>query len=616
MLYSKGRFVVWSMCLLGLFAFTACGNAVDARSAHDAVTKTYGLPAGFDKRVEQALLDFDVPGAAIGVVVDGEVILAKGYGLRNKSDGLPVTEDTVFAIGSCTKAFTTFVLGTLVDEGLIEWDTPVVEYIPEFKLWDEHATEHITVRDLVTHRSGLPRHDFAWYNSSASRKELFSRLRYFEPASDLRERVYYNNLMYMAAGYLIERITGESWEDSVKSRVFTPLKMQRSTTAAHSAQKQTNFSFPHSPRDGKAQEIPFRDIIAAGPAGSIYSTVQDMAQWVRLHLSDGSLDRKSIVQSPTLREMHTSQAIFSDISAYPTEKEQFFTNYGLGWVISAYRGYYKVWHNGEIDGFYSLVSLLPQEKIGVVVLTNSLGGASGVLANSLTSEIFDALLGLKSEPKLAAALEKYQQSQKDAATHEEVLEGERVANTQPSHALKDYAGVYEHPGYGKMTIQMSDGQISSVYNDILTPLTHWHYDTYSGAKGQAEDPTFEGFKFSFQTDSAGHIAAVAVPLEPKVGDIVFKRKADEQLTSPEFLKKFGGTYKSDETTVDVFVQGNHLSVVVPRQPQYDLVPDYGLTFKFKDLAGFSVRFLVDDAGVVTELQFIQPNGVFSFAPVR
>lgn len=235
------------VCVVGLSVLIASNSDVlFAESAPvDAVEKRiFELPADFDQSVEQALIDFDIPGIAIGVVANGEVILSKGYGIRDRNNERPVTENTLFAIGSCTKAFTTFVLGTLVDEGLIEWDMPVVNYIPEFRLWDQHANQHITVRDLVTHRSGLPRHDFVWYNSIASREELVSRLQYLEPVCDLREKVYYNSLMYITAGYLAERVTGLSWEDIVSSRIFSPLGMNESNFSVHDSQKKYGFFLP------------------------------------------------------------------------------------------------------------------------------------------------------------------------------------------------------------------------------------------------------------------------------------------------------------------------------------------------------------------------------------
>lgn len=196
-------------------------------------------------------------------------------------------------------------------------------------------------------------------------------------------------------------------------------------------------------------------------------------------------------------------------------------------------------HYGGIDGFLSYVSLFPQENLGLVMLTNCFSVASAddisgiLLTNSLAKEIFDSLLELKKESRVEQALEKYRESQKNEADGEQKLEEERVQDTQPSHKIEDYVGVYEHPGYGAMRIQLSDGQLSSVYNNIFTSLTHWHYDTFSGTKDQVEYPVFKGVKFTFQTGSGGNIIALSVPMEPKVNDIVFKRKADEQLSSSE-----------------------------------------------------------------------------------
>ena len=213
--------------------------------------------AGFDSFVNQAIHAWEVPGLAIAVVKNGQVVLAQGYGFRDVDKKLPVTPKTLFAIGSCTKAFTTFVMGTLVDEGKLDWDKPVRTYIPELRLHDRVASELITPRDLVTHRSGLPRHDLVWYNATLSRKEIVDRLPYLEPTETFRSKFQYNNIMYMTAGYLVERLTGQSWEDAVRARIFTPLGMTGSNFSVKDSQKAADFARPYDDRDDKIVESHF-----------------------------------------------------------------------------------------------------------------------------------------------------------------------------------------------------------------------------------------------------------------------------------------------------------------------------------------------------------------------
>ena len=236
--------------------------------------------AGYDSFVNQALKDWEVPGIAIAIVKNGEVILAEGFGMRDVAGKLPVTRDTLFAIGSCTKAFTTFVMGTLVDEGKLDWDKPVRAFAPEILLQDRDARDLITPRDLVTHRSGLPRHDLVWYNATLSRQEIVRRLPYLEPSEPIRSKFQYNNIMFMTAGYLVDSLAGMPWEEAVRKRIFEPLEMKSANFSVKDSQKSADFAKPYDNRDDLVVLIPFRDITNTGPAGSINSSVKDMARWL------------------------------------------------------------------------------------------------------------------------------------------------------------------------------------------------------------------------------------------------------------------------------------------------------------------------------------------------
>jgi len=349
------KFLIIGICLLSLVGI---GNSPCCPS-----------PVDIDIVVEEALEKYQVPGAAVGVIVDGHVVLAKGYGLRNVEQNLPATENTLFAIGSCTKAFTTFVLGTLVDEGRISWDDPVKKHIPEFSLWDLHATEKITIRDLITHQSGLSHHDDLWYNWNLSREEILHQLQYLEPEYDLGEKFCYNNLMYCVAGIVIERVTGQSWEENVQKRIFTPLGMNHSGFLGQTSLQREDISLPYCDREGKIVQVPFLDLTNVGPAGSIHSNLDDMLVWIQTQFFENRL-----IRSETLQEIQTLQI----------------SNYGLGWFVDTYEGHKYLSHSGSIDGFSSRVSFFPKEKVGVVVLTNnSESGADFV--SSVTNQLFEKI---------------------------------------------------------------------------------------------------------------------------------------------------------------------------------------------------------------------------------
>jgi CubicO group peptidase (beta-lactamase class C family) len=264
---------------------------------------------GFDEFVSAAMKSWNVPGLAVAIVRDGTVVLAKGYGLRNVRSNLPVTADTVFAIGSSTKAFTTMAMGILVEEGKLDWDEPVTKYLPRFALMDTFAGERMTPRDLVTHRSGLPRHDLAWYNATLSRRELVERLPHLEPNAGFREKFQYQNLMYLTAGYLAGEVDGTSWEDVLRSRLLEPLGMKNSNFAVSDSQKTPDFATPYTLKEKAPIDVPFRIIDAVGPAGSINSTANDMAKWLQLHAGGGVVDGTRVVAARQIQEMHRPQMV-------------------------------------------------------------------------------------------------------------------------------------------------------------------------------------------------------------------------------------------------------------------------------------------------------------------
>ncbi len=573
-------------------------------AADDPVARAQAALEGLDAVVEQALEDFKVPGLGLAIVVSGEVVMAKGYGQRDIERGLPVTDQTLFAIGSCTKAFTTFLLGMLVDEGTLDWDTPVIEYLPEFRLYDDHATKALTVRDLVTHRSGLPRHDLLWYNADYTRSELVERLRYLQPFADLRERYHYQNLMYLTAGYLAEQVTGRAWEELVRERILDPLGMAGSNFSVEASKRTADFAQPYRKVEEELRLIPFRNIDVIGPAGSINSSVTEMSHWLMVQLNHGKFGEQQLLQASTAREMHTPVTL---MSGYPTEPQILFSAYGLGWVLQAYRGHYRAVHGGGIDGFTAMVSLLPEDGIGVVALSNRSGAPVPEL---ISRHVIDRLLELEPKDWLGEALERLRRVEESEEGAEERLEETRVAGTQPAHPLEAYVGEYEHPGYGIVKVEGDGRQLALTYNDISAPLEHWHYEVFNALENP-DDPALENTKIVFRTDVKGHVASVVIPMDLEVDVIVFTKKPDARLFDPDYLARFTGVYQLPNVEVTVDLKGSVLTASIPGQPVYELVPLRGTEFALKGLAGFSAVFVVDPEGQVTELQFHQPNGVFT-----
>lgn len=557
---------------------------------------------GFDELVHATMRGWTVPGVAIAVVKDGGVILCQGFGLRDVARNLEVTPHTLFAIGSSSKAFTTMAIAMLADEGKVDWDTPVRAYLPTFKLYDPMATERMTPRDLVTHRSGLPRHDLMWYNSPSSRQELFDRLQYLQPNKDFRAVWQYQNLMYMTAGYLVEQLAGQRWEDFVTERIFKPLGMRGSNLSVEESRHAADFSLPYKDEDGQAKEIPFRNIDTVGPAGSINSTIADMTQWLLLHLSKGKHGDVPLVSVGQVAQLHSPHMVIAQPSKY---KELLHSSYALGWFVEPYRGYDMIHHGGNIDGFSALVSFLPGENMGVVVLTNRNGNP---LPTILSYNVYDRLLGLDQAPWN----DRFKQD--DATIKEAAEKGKEksaataVPGTHPSHSLDSYAGDFAHPGYGVLSITLDGEQLTAAYNGLTFPLTHYHYDVF--------ELTFELFemrmKARFSTSVQGDIESVTVPLEPTVPEIVFARLPRKELTDRRFLERFTGEYEIMGASLVVSLKGeNTLLVSIPGLPDVELVPYKGTEFAVKGLTGFSIEFASDEAGAVTAAIVTQPNGVFT-----
>jgi CubicO group peptidase (beta-lactamase class C family) len=570
----------------------------------DRAAKAARALTGIDEVIAAALEDWKTPGLALAVVVDGSTVLAEGYGLRDVERELPVTPRTLFAIGSATKAFTTFVMGTLVDEGTLDWDEPVASYLPGFRLYDDYATTHLTPRDMVTHRSGLPRHDLAWYNNdSITRAEVVRRLRYLPPNKALRETWQYNNFMYATAGHLIEQITGKSWEENVRERILEPLGMTRTNLSVADSERDEDAAQPYLEDDNVVRKVAFRPIDLMGPAGSVNSTAEEMARWVALHTGNGGLNGAKLIAPGTLREMHTPQMV---IPGLPEEPERSPASYALGWFTESYRGHYRVQHGGNIDGFSALVSLFPNDRVGIVVLVNK---NASPLHGLVTLTVADRVLGLEHKDWIGEAAARRDRAQVFIEQGEENKDLFRVKGTKPSRKPAEFAGEYEQPGYGVVEVREEKGKLSMVYNNMTMPLEHWHYDVFNVAE-RTDEVIPEDLRVCFLTDQRGRVSRMTISMEPMVDPIVFTRLPDRNLRDPEHLARLAGEYELPNQTVTFDLQGTTLVLRLEGQPAYELVPSGTDEFDLKGVTGYSVKFTVPKRGPATEAMFIQPNGVF------
>lgn len=482
--------------------------------------------AAFDAWVDDVMTEWHVPGLAVAAVEDGEIVYAKGYGHRDVEAGEVVTPATLFAIGSNSKSFTVVLMGQLVDEGKLDWNAPVRDYLPDFALHDEYAAENMRVRDLVTHVSGLPRHDVLWYGRSLSRPEIFARLEHLEPTTTFRGRWQYQNLMFLTAGYLVERITGRSWDDLVRERIFEPLGMARSNASVKDMRTAENVAFPYvyDREDDELTKVPFRDIDNVAPAGSINSSVEEMANYIRMQINLGEFEGTRILEEGNASMMQQPQSL---VGAPMEEPELGPLTYGLGLMVSTYRGHKVVSHGGGIDGFISAMAWLPNDSIGVMVLTNMSGEANPVPA-LVRDRVFDELLGYEPIDWNARVREDIEEGRTRQAEREMERAGKRVEGTSPSHLLEAYAGTYSHPGYGDIEVRLEDGGLHVTFDTFEMALEHYHYDVFEIDAGVGEDLVPLSGRVMFHMDKDGEIVSLGVPLEPALRDIEFEKRTDEE----------------------------------------------------------------------------------------
>jgi CubicO group peptidase (beta-lactamase class C family) len=516
------RLLTAVFCVTALFFLSAASSA-----------------AGFNAEsyrtfVKGEMKTWNVPGAAILVIEDGKVVFSEGFGYKDIEKKTKVTPKTVFGIGSCSKAFASLPIAMLVDEKKMDFDKPIRKYYPAFKLHDAYATEYLTIRDLLSHRTGLPRYDTAIDPKDPSRDEAMKKLKYFKLNKGIRERFQYCNFHYMAAGAIVDKVSGIAWEEFVSSRIFKPLNMNSSSLSPEDLKKSPDYAFPYKMNvealkkfpENQAEyvgvplkKVPVENIGVYGPAGSINSNLEDMAKWVMLHLNQGKIGDKQLVSRDALTELITPQIL----TGGPLKHEEVLPgSYGMAWGITPYRGNYLVSHDGMIEGFTAHVGFIPGKNIGLVILTNRADNYEFI--SSLSFSTYDRALGLKEISWSKRLIDEFPAALAGLKANRETEEKNRKKDTKPSHALADYAGKYEHPAFGAVKIEFKDNNLVFSLRDIkdtITTLKHFQYDTFK----TSSKSIIGGFdmKMTFMMNEKGDIDRLLLPLEPAVKDIVFNK---------------------------------------------------------------------------------------------
>ncbi len=458
--------------------------SVLAVSFAPAQTTPAGTPRDLDAFAAQVLKEFDVPGLAVAIVKDGKVVLAKGYGVRKLDEPTPVDENTLFGIASNTKAFTSAALAMLVDEGKISWDDPVTKHLPGFQLYDPYVTREMTIRDLLTHRSGLGlgAGDLLWWPpTDYSREDIIRRFRFVKPATSFRSRYAYDNVLYMIAGQVVAAVSGKTWDQFIKERIFTPLGMTTSNTSVAALLASTDAATPHAKVDGRVKEIAPQPLENVGPAGAINSSVAEMAKWLIVQLNRGQIDEgRRLFSERQNREMWSAQTItpLGDPPPHLSALKANFSAYGLGWGLTEYRGFKTVSHTGGLLGFVSRVTLVPDLNLGIVVLTNQ---QSGGAFQSLTYRILDYYMNAPATDWISAFKKSEEMGLARAAEVEKRLASSRAVDSKPSLPLAKYAGRYTDAWYGDITIALENDKLVMRFGHtplLVGDLEHWQHDTF------------------------------------------------------------------------------------------------------------------------------------------
>ncbi|WP_197411384.1 MULTISPECIES: serine hydrolase [unclassified Sphingopyxis] len=490
------------------FAQTVAETPVPAPEVSPTTAEALG---GLDAYIESARKAWHVPGLSIAIVRDDRIVYSRGFGVREAGKPGKVDADTVFAIGSATKAFTAAALGMLVDDKKIEWDGAVHDYMPSFELHDPYVTRHVTVRDLLSHRTGVVTNGGLWYGSGFDRREIMRRLRFQTETLGFRNQYQYQNEMFIVAGEIVSAVTGTSYDQFIAGRIFEPLGMRRTNTSVTALKGLANVATPHALLDGKATPVEYRMIDNVGGAGVINSSARDMAQWVRLQLGGGTFEGKRLIASTTLTEMHSGQIV----PRGGTDALFKFSEYGLGWGMQEYRGQKIVQHSGAIDGMQSMVAMIPERKLGVVVLTN---GLRTKLATAVELRVLDAFLGGPATDHSAVMKQESDDAVRIAREKAAATSGS-VTIAPARLPLDRYVGTYSSDLLGEIAITLADGKLKLARPQATAVLNHDRNDMFKAqwdSPGQRSITGQTSVGFTFAPD--GEIATL------ELGGDIFARE--------------------------------------------------------------------------------------------
>lgn len=458
---------------------------------------------------------WEVPGFAMALVQGGEIIFLEALGQRDINNQKPMMSKTIMRIGSCTKAFTATALACLVAEGKLDWDEPLKKIIPGFEMKNLIATELVTLRDVLSHRTGLPGHDLLWFlNNFNSREDLIGKIKFLELNKSPRSEFQYNNLMYAVGGYIIEKISGLSWENFLTEKILKPIGMDNTVLSIQEMEKMKNHSLPYSRVEGEIKQVPsYSHEIVGGPCGGINSCIEDLVKWLLFNLEQGKANKEEIIPWNTLQEIYKPLVLVPIQSEF---KELGDFHYGLGWGVRPYRGIKQICHFGGIDGFTAYTGLFPERNTGIAILANSDSAEVINFINTIVYSFVDDLFGLEKINWEEIFLRKIEENEK---TSEQKKEDKKTPKP-PSSDLEDFTGIYNNPAYGRIRISREGEELKLISDRESFNLKHAISDIFSF---EIEKWRLD-FPISFRMNSQGKIVSLSIPLEPRVKEITFDKR--------------------------------------------------------------------------------------------
>ena len=560
---------------------------------------------GFDSYMDNILKDWNIAGAGIGIVYKNKLVFAKGYGYREFEQKLPVTPKTLYQIASNTKLFTAVSIGMLVDQGKLDWDKPIHNYIPSIEFYNNDLNNSITIRDMLSHRTGISRHDLIWYKSDFTRKELFDRLKFLEPSQPNRQGFLYNNLMYVSSGYIIELLTSKTWETFLQENIFNPLEMKSTVFTVKEMEKNPDHGVPYNEKRDTTilYRIPiYEDQQAVGPAGSIISNIEDMSNWLITLMNNGKFKGKQIIPEKIMKAtLEPAVALPNSGLENKGYKEILNTYYGMGRFTSSYKGHLLTYHGGDLPGFHSQISAMPYDSIGVIVFV--IGDQGSPLYNIISYNIYERLLGTDLTPWSERGLKDQKEGKKLGKEGRSKSGSEIIVGTRPSHQLTDYVGQYQNPAYGIINITLIDTALQFDFHNMKLPLKHYHYDRFD----TPNDEQWGLWTLNFTTNPQGAIDGLYSSLDES--QATFTRKADAALSDPGVLVKYTGKYVIAGSFISVELIDKDLYLIAPGQPRIMLIPVKPHTFRIKEYPDYSFVFVIEN-GEVTGFKQIDPSGEY------